>query len=155
MNWKVLRTFTTWTPGTSNIQHQADCTMTVSYRLRLPFIAWRITNEKEFTMSSEHNYKRMVVQQFIKDKTGRNVLIVFNKPHEMERHLFLLDYAYRIAKEYYDKIKTTNKNWRLPSGSVDKVDHLGRRNERTPGRRMAWNDWIPMSIAFNLFRRFH
>ena len=52
----------------------------------------------------------MVVQQYIKDKTGRNVLIVFNKPNEMERHLFLLDYAYKIAKEYYDKIKTTNKN---------------------------------------------
>jgi hypothetical protein len=61
-------------------------------------------------MSSEHNYKRMVVQQFIKDKTGRNVLIVFNKPNEMERHLFLLDYAYRIAKEHYDKIKFTKNN---------------------------------------------
>jgi len=61
-------------------------------------------------MSSEHNYKRMVVQQYIKDKTGRNVLIVFNKPNEMERHLLLLDYAYQIAKEHYDKIKTTNKN---------------------------------------------
>jgi hypothetical protein len=52
----------------------------------------------------------MVVQQFIKDKTGRNVLIVFNKPAEMERHLFLLDYAYRIAKEHYDKIKFTKNN---------------------------------------------
>jgi len=61
-------------------------------------------------MSSEHNYKRMVVQQYIKDKTGRNVLIIFNKPAEMQRHLFLLDYAYQIAKEYYDKIKATNKN---------------------------------------------
>lgn len=61
-------------------------------------------------MSSEHNYKRMVVQQFIKDKTGRNVLIVFNKPAEMQRHLFLLDYAYQIAKEYYDKIKLTKNN---------------------------------------------
>ena len=61
-------------------------------------------------MSSEHNYKRMVLQQFIKDKTGRNVLIVFNKPAEMERHLFLLDYAYQIAKQYYDKIKFTKNN---------------------------------------------
>ena len=61
-------------------------------------------------MQSGLNYKRMVVQQYIKDRTGKSVLIVFNKPHEMERHLFLLDYAYRIAKEYYDKIKTTNTN---------------------------------------------
>lgn len=61
-------------------------------------------------MSSEHNYKRMVVQQYIKDKTGKNVLIIFNKPAEMQRHIFLLDYAYQIAKEHYDKIKATNKN---------------------------------------------
>ena len=61
-------------------------------------------------MSSEHNYKRMVVQQFIKDRTGKSVLIVFNKPAEMQRHLFLLDHAYQIAKQYYDKIKFTNNN---------------------------------------------
>jgi hypothetical protein len=52
----------------------------------------------------------MVVQQFIKDRTGKSVLIVFNKPAEMQRHLFLLDHAYQIAKQYYDKIKSTNNN---------------------------------------------
>jgi hypothetical protein len=61
-------------------------------------------------MQSGLNYKRMVVQQFIKDKTGRNVLIVFNKPNEMERHVFMLEHAYQIAKQYYDKNKTTNKD---------------------------------------------
>lgn len=61
-------------------------------------------------MQSGLNYKRMVVQQFIKDKTGRNVLIVFNKTNEMERHVFMLEHAYQIAKQYYDKNKTTNKD---------------------------------------------
>ena len=61
-------------------------------------------------MQSGLNYKRMVVQQYIKDRTGKSVLIVFNKPTEMQRHLFLLDHAYQIAKQYYDKIKSTNNN---------------------------------------------
>lgn len=61
-------------------------------------------------MQSGLNYKRMVVQQFIKDKTGRNVLIVFNKPNDMQRHVFMLEHAYNIAKEHYDKIKFTKNN---------------------------------------------
>ena len=61
-------------------------------------------------MQSGLNYKRMIVQQFIKDKTGRNVLIVFNKPNEMQRHIFMLEHAFNIAKEYYDKIKSTKNN---------------------------------------------
>ena len=61
-------------------------------------------------MSSGLNYKRMIVQQFIKDKTGKNVLIIFNKPNEMHRHMAMLDYAYQIAKEHNDKIKLTKDN---------------------------------------------
>jgi hypothetical protein len=61
-------------------------------------------------MQSGLNYKRMLVQQYIKDMTGKNVLIVFNKPNEMERHVFMLEHAYQIAKQYYDKNKTTNKD---------------------------------------------
>lgn len=61
-------------------------------------------------MQSGLNYKRMVVQQFIKDRIGKSVLIVFNKPNEMQLHLFMLDHAYQIAKEHYDKIKFTKNN---------------------------------------------
>lgn len=61
-------------------------------------------------MQSAHNYKRMVVQQYIKDMTGKDVLIIFNQPDQIQRHLFMLEHCYSIAKKYYDKNKTTNKD---------------------------------------------
>lgn len=52
----------------------------------------------------------MVVQQYIKDMTGKDVLIIFNQPDQIQRHIFMLEHCYSIAKQYYDKNKTTNKD---------------------------------------------
>ncbi len=57
-------------------------------------------------MRSGHNLKRMIVQQYIKDLTGKNILIYLRNDKDIE----LLEIAYQIAKKYKDEFKTTNNN---------------------------------------------
>ncbi len=57
-------------------------------------------------MRSGHNLKRMIVQQYIKDLTGKNILIYLRNDKDVE----LLEIAYQIAKKYKDEFKTTNNN---------------------------------------------
>lgn len=57
-------------------------------------------------MRSGHNLKRMIVQQYIKDLTGKNILIYLRNDKDVQ----LLEIAYQIAKKYKDEFKTTNNN---------------------------------------------
>ncbi len=57
-------------------------------------------------MRSGHNLKRMIVQQYIKDLTGKNILIYLRNDKDIE----LLEIAYQIAKKYKDEFKTANNN---------------------------------------------
>jgi len=45
------------------------------------------------------------VEQFIQDKTGKKVKIIFNDPMNMRKHIIMLNEAYNIALAYYDNLK--------------------------------------------------
>ena len=43
------------------------------------------------------------VEQFIQDKTGRRIKIIFDNPMKIHMHLQMLNEAYSIALAYYNK----------------------------------------------------
>jgi hypothetical protein len=43
------------------------------------------------------------VEQFIQDKTGRRIKIIFDNPMKIHMHLQMLAEAYSIALAYYNK----------------------------------------------------
>jgi hypothetical protein len=43
------------------------------------------------------------VEQFIQDKTGKRVKIIFNDPMNMRKHVVMLNEAYSISLTYYNK----------------------------------------------------
>ena len=45
------------------------------------------------------------VEQFIQDKTGKRVKIIFNDPMNMRKHVVMLNEAYSISLTYYNKQK--------------------------------------------------
>lgn len=45
------------------------------------------------------------VEQFIEDKTGKKVKIIFNDPMRIRMHVTMLNEAYNIALAYYDNLK--------------------------------------------------
>ena len=49
------------------------------------------------TMHSDILHKIQVVQAYIYHKTGKQVMIVFNRPDRMQLHLQLLEQAYAVA----------------------------------------------------------
>ena len=45
------------------------------------------------------------VEQFIEDKTGKKVKIIFNDPMRIRMHITMLNECYNIALAYYDNLK--------------------------------------------------
>lgn len=45
--------------------------------------------------------KVALVQRYIFDNKGVNVNVVFNNPFVIAQHMYMLDVAYLIAREYY------------------------------------------------------
>jgi hypothetical protein len=45
------------------------------------------------------------VEQFIQDKTGKRVKIIFDDPMNMRKHVVMLNEAYSISLTYYNKQK--------------------------------------------------
>jgi hypothetical protein len=45
------------------------------------------------------------VEQFIQDKTGKRVKIIFDDPMNMRKHVVMLNEAYSICLTYYNKQK--------------------------------------------------
>ena len=43
------------------------------------------------------------VEQFIYEKTGKRVKIIFNEPMNLHRHIKLLTMAFDVAQAYYNK----------------------------------------------------
>ena len=43
------------------------------------------------------------VEQYIQDKTGKRVKIIFNDPMNMRKHVVMLNEAYSICLTYYNK----------------------------------------------------
>lgn len=56
-------------------------------------------------MTDELPAMMRTVEQFIQDKTGRKVKIIFNDPMNMRKHIIMLNEAYNIALAYYDNLK--------------------------------------------------
>ena len=45
------------------------------------------------------------VEQFIQDKTGKRIKIIFDDPMNMRKHVVMLNEAYSISLTYYNKQK--------------------------------------------------
>lgn len=45
------------------------------------------------------------VEQFIEDKTGKKVKIIFDDPMRIRMHITMLNEAYNIALTYYNNLK--------------------------------------------------
>ena len=45
------------------------------------------------------------VEQFIEDKTGKRIKIIFDDPMNMRKHVVMLNEAYSISLTYYNKQK--------------------------------------------------
>ncbi len=45
------------------------------------------------------------VEQYIQDKTGKRIKIIFNDPMNMRKHVVMLNEAYSISLTYYNKQK--------------------------------------------------
>jgi hypothetical protein len=43
------------------------------------------------------------VEQYIQDKTGKRVKIIFDNPMNMRKHVVMLNEAYSISLTYYNK----------------------------------------------------
>jgi hypothetical protein len=56
-------------------------------------------------MTDELPAMMRTVEQFIQDKTGKKVKIIFNDPMNMRKHIIMLNEAYNIALAYYDNLK--------------------------------------------------
>jgi len=56
-------------------------------------------------MTDELPAMMRTVEQFIQDKTGRKVKIIFNDPMNMRKHIIMLNEAYNVALAYYDNLK--------------------------------------------------
>ena len=56
-------------------------------------------------MTDELSAMMRTVEQFIQDKTGRKVKIIFNDPMNMRKHIIMLNEAYNVALAYYDNLK--------------------------------------------------
>lgn len=56
-------------------------------------------------MTDELPAMMRTVEQFIQDKTGKKVKIIFNDPMNMRKHIIMLNEAYNVALAYYDNLK--------------------------------------------------
>ena len=56
-------------------------------------------------MTDELPVMMRTVEQYIQDKTGKKVKIIFNDPMNMRKHIIMLNEAYNIALAYYDNLK--------------------------------------------------
>jgi hypothetical protein len=45
------------------------------------------------------------VEQYIQDKTGKRIKIIFNDPMNMRKHVIMLNEAYSISLTYYNNLK--------------------------------------------------
>ena len=45
------------------------------------------------------------VEQFIEDKTGKRIKIIFDDPMNIRKHVVMLNEAYSISLTYYNKQK--------------------------------------------------
>ena len=45
------------------------------------------------------------VEQYIQDKTGKRIKIIFNDPMNMRKHVVMLNEAYSISLTYYNNLK--------------------------------------------------
>jgi hypothetical protein len=45
------------------------------------------------------------VEQYIEDKTGKKVKIIFDDPMRIRMHITMLNEAYNIALTYYNNLK--------------------------------------------------
>jgi hypothetical protein len=45
------------------------------------------------------------VEQFIQDKTGKRIKIIFDDPMNIRKHVVMLNEAYSISLTYYNKQK--------------------------------------------------
>ena len=45
------------------------------------------------------------VEQFIQDKTGKRIKIIFDDPMNIRKHVVMLNEAYSICLTYYNKQK--------------------------------------------------
>ena len=45
------------------------------------------------------------VEQYIQDKTGKRVKIIFDDPMNMRKHVIMLNEAYSISLTYYNNLK--------------------------------------------------
>ena len=59
------------------------------------------------TIHSDTLHKIQVVQAYIHHKTGKNVMIVFDRPDRVQQHLAMLDHAYLTAM---NEFKNNNSN---------------------------------------------
>lgn len=45
------------------------------------------------------------VEQYIQDKTGKRIKIIFDDPMNMRKHVIMLNEAYSISLTYYNNLK--------------------------------------------------
>ena len=45
------------------------------------------------------------VEQYIQDKTGKRVKIIFDDPMNIRKHVIMLNEAYSISLTYYNNLK--------------------------------------------------
>ena len=45
------------------------------------------------------------VEQFIQDKTGKRIKIIFDDPMNIRKHVVMLNEAYSISLTYYNNLK--------------------------------------------------
>jgi hypothetical protein len=45
------------------------------------------------------------VEQFIQDKTGKRIKIIFDDPMNIRKHVIMLNEAYSISLTYYNNLK--------------------------------------------------
>lgn len=45
------------------------------------------------------------VEQFIQDKTGKRIKIIFDDPMNIRKHIVMLNEAYSISLTYYNNLK--------------------------------------------------
>ena len=45
------------------------------------------------------------VEQYIQDKTGKRIKIIFDDPMNMRKHVVMLNEAYSISLTYYNNLK--------------------------------------------------
>jgi hypothetical protein len=45
------------------------------------------------------------VEQYIQDKTGKRIKIIFNDPMNIRKHVVMLNEAYSISLTYYNNLK--------------------------------------------------